>query len=260
MKNFLIVMACIFAANGYAAEQDVQHNAVVRFVNNTRFWIVKDDVLSYTQQARVIFVGWNQQRTLKESHRGDRSDVGSLITKKNNRINVLPKQADSRSDDDSCKPFSGKDDGKWKQASKSEVSCKVVQIIEPRIMFENFNTRHGKTHGYFPEYSSNVESFYGEDAFVHANQDLALCYKTILHAGIEMVRGQDRKMIVIDLLGGSVGLRRSEIIPITYNAIVSFLQNNNSAYADVILFVKKRSELDAFEKLFQAYTVRAMIS
>lgn len=253
MKKSSIIVLCLFSISLYAAEREKTVNCLV---NGTLLSFIKGDISRYGDQAEVMVVGWNQQRKLQEPDFGDIRDVGTLIPHGGKTLYTLPKESDSASDDDTYTPFLREDTDVWKKAEKTVVACTVLKITEPRIMHEDFKTSHGKTHGYFPQRQVDNSSqwedqiFYGEDAFTQANKDLSGCYRTILKTGTVLVN--QTGIIAFNALGGDVGLRRDEAAAVTFKSITDFLKDHNE-YKSVIVFIKKRSELEIYRKLIAEY-------
>lgn len=261
MKKSSIIALCLFSISLQAAEKERTVNCLV---NGTLLSFIKGDISRYGDRAEVMVVGWNQQRKLQEPDFGDIRDIGFLIPHAEKTLYTLPKESDSASDDDTYTPFLREDTDLWKKAQKTVVACRVLKITEPRIMYENFKTSHdtilkiphGTTHGYFPQRWINRNEcqdlcFYGEEAFQEANNDLSRCYQTILEQGTPLA--SETGIIVINSLSGDVGLRRDQVAAVTFKTITNFLKDKSNKYVSVMVFIKKRFELEFYGKLIAEY-------
>lgn len=254
MKKGLVVILCVFSAGLYAAQSVVEsEKSIVCFVNGTRFSVIKDDIFKYDKLVDIMVVGRNQQCKLKKPNLGDCSAVGWMELMEKKEIYVLPKESDSRSDDDTYKPFVTKDIELWKNAEKKEVMCDVLQIIEPRIMYRIYK----QDYGYFPEREHPEKAdmtlnlrFFGDNAFEEADKDLRVCYLKVLIEGL----AKGKKNIALAALGTDVGFSRHRAAPVAFRAIIDFLVHKQE-YTSVWLFIKKHSELKTYRKLMEQYSL-----
>lgn len=261
MKKTLLIAFCIFSARIHATEC----KTAMCLVKSTLFLVTQGDMCRYSAtllKSNIPFdlmvVGRNQQCKFKKADLNDNMSVGTVKLLPNSDIYALPKESGSASDDDRYKPFAVDDRNLWSNANKNIMQCPVLQIIEPRIMHKVFENHTVKTYGYSPSRKDSKMSsvifqtdFFGNDAIMQASNDLVMCYKNALTKGLKIL---DKKNIRVALaaLSTEVGFPREKAAPVTFCAIIDFIKNN-SGYAFVQLFVKKRCELVRYKKLIEEH-------
>lgn len=257
MKKSLLFAVCLLFSALYPAQREISVNCLV---NGTLFSIIKGDISDYGRYVDLIVVGATQQLRLDNTARTKECvDVGALFGA--GEIYTLPKEFDCDSDDYTGTPCSIADTKVREKAEKKIMDCPVVRIVEPFIAYGKFPARYGKTHRYYVRKKTkqnNFKSFmdydfYGQDAFRQANRDLRMCYRVLLNQCTFFMHEQ--KIIAINALGGDVGLCRKQAAKYAFQTITQFLANdeNEDKYATVMLFIKKHSEFEVYQKLVAEY-------
>lgn len=228
-------------------------------INDTLFSVTKGDVYSCHQLADIMVVGRNQQRQLQAPSFGDSRHVGKIHCLDDKIFYAVHKELDSASNDDTYKPFMAHDTDLWRKAEKKKVDCKLLEIIEPRIMYRSVEYNGPKLYGYFPTRVHTEQpgtfinpEFFGDDAMDQAGNDLAVCYNTALDNGLEILKPKKDTTIILSELAVEVGFPGKDAAPIAFKAIIDFIAHN-SGYAYVQLFVKKHSQFLLYHALREAY-------
>lgn len=261
MKQNLLLMVCVVATVTHAAEPET---SVSFMVNRTEFRVTKGSIHEHHAHVDLIVLGRNQQRKLKAPALDDNCITGMMFLDQSKTMMVLPQEADSASDDDTYKFYGlGLESFKYEKAYKKDLSCPVLLIIEPRIIattvYDEKDNKQVEGPGYFPEKRHPTQKdtfltpqFRGATALSEASRDLEICYHKALREGLNILKDKRDKKIAIDALGTSAGFPRKTAVPVTFAAIIEFI-NKNSGYVLVELFVKKRSELRWYKPLFASY-------
>lgn len=262
MKKSVIMLVCVLSAIAYGAEntKDLRLS-----VGETLFHIIKDDMYKYHASVDLMVVGRNQQRKLEKPNLADSRLAGRIYPVEDKIVRVLAKESDSASDDDTYKPFTTEDTKLWEKAEARTLACKVIRIVEPRIMYGSWEVDQADTYGYFfqrPVVDENLpkgllcfteEEKFGEDAILWAGSNLMTCYETALQDGLKILENKNNKTIAFAPLGTDVGFPRDLAVHLSFSTIVKFLTNNPGKYSLVQLFTKKRSEFVLYRELIAEY-------
>ena len=269
MKKSLMIVVCLLSIHLQAAEGpfsaiENKHLAAC-CINGRLLFVIKGDICRsrLAEPASLIVVGKNQQQQLQEPNFSDSSVIGRIECSHENTLYMLPKGSDSKSDDDSYKPFVTEDRKLWQKAEKKKLPidrCTVWQVIEPRIMYRTLNWDEGKTFGYFPQRHTTEDQhrfvcldFYGDTAISEAGADLVMCYKKVLKEGLAR-----HKIIALDELSAPVGLPRDKAVSVILSAIIQALMDaprccDQLQKQSVLLFTKKRSSFNRYKELIDQY-------
>src|ERR1700761_4800977 len=101
MKIHIVVMSSVLCMVINASED----NSKTFFIRNVPFSIIRDDIQKYDHTVDVMVIGKRQQDRLQEPNFGDTAIIGAIKSVNNNIFYMLPKSSDSKSQDDSYKPF-----------------------------------------------------------------------------------------------------------------------------------------------------------
>ncbi|HEX4068567.1 MAG TPA: hypothetical protein VHX42_00560 [Candidatus Babeliales bacterium] len=252
MKKQIVILVVIFTAYTQAMEQVNQWSITLY---DTKINLIKGFIGDAGDRVSAIIVGRNQQQTLREPSLGDIQDVGQCYSGQS--IYKKSKDDESASDDDTYKPYehadySSKDDTTkiWKRATEIKVAATIVAIIEPRIMKTNsFDSEYNTIEvPYYINRKSCWDGAEGTKAIEEAIKDLKMCYEKILD---RLVKSGDKKSIALQALSTEIGFPREKAAPIAVKTIVEFIKNNSGAYAEIEMFVKKRSEFDLYKNLLE---------
>ncbi len=255
MKRSMMIFACVITGSLYAAEQRIidNQNSFKRTFMKTDIEVIKTNMKDVDlNQYSLVVVSKNQQRKFQRPDYGDIGPIGYMSLVPGNIIYTKNSQDDSRSDDDTYKPYTSELIAWDRQAERAErraLTTNVAVVCDPRIMFDSFVFDGSSTHGYFPYRSTEYVRFYAKDAIKEALIDLGKCYEKALEYGWDKMKDMSNKTIAIAPLG--VGVPREEAAPVVVNAVFNFIQvkKSNLSYSKIVLLVRKRSELAEYKRL-----------
>jgi hypothetical protein len=255
MKKMMVAAVCTLSVMMHGAEESKKLKNLTLSIGGTTFCVAKDDMYKHDASFDCMIFGNNQQVIMGQTAYD--ASIGWIHSLKN-KIRVLPKDADSVSDDDSYQPWLTKD--LYKKAEDKTLECNVFAIEEPRIMYQAFKYNKPKTYGYWPSRPCPGEKnsflnpkYYGDEAIAEGCKDLQICYSTSLQHGLDVLGDRDDKKIALASLGVDVGFPRHTAVLVAFNTIVEFLKNNPGKYELVQLFIKKRSEFALLGELVRNY-------
>ncbi|HSC25042.1 MAG TPA: hypothetical protein VLB80_02370 [Candidatus Babeliales bacterium] len=202
----------------------------------------------------TVIVGRSEQRTLEEPSLGDSNKVGQMYFLTDKRVYFRNPDDESASDDDNYKPYNN-DDTFYKKAQKETVTIEDMSIIEPCIaetlIYDSIT--HKFTKGFYYTVMRQIgpnsyrdEEHEGDEAIKVAEGDLKMCYMKVLE--IALIKGE-KENIIVPALSTSVGFPRGKASPVAVSAIIDFIKEYQDPLFTIHLFVKKRSEFEAYQAL-----------
>ena len=249
MKNSIVIFLSVSTV--FLQGMEVQ-NSFDFLVGPTTVRLTKGCIYDVDGQVDLMVVGTNQQNSLHLPWGSDKRP-GFITEVYENKVFIHNKDDDSASDEEIYKPCNHR--GFVKNPPTKKIQSKVIQVVEPRIFFQDGDLANDYYYHYFELKNSNGyctyinKPYYREKAIEKAKKDLAICYHNVLSEGLK-----ENKSIALPTLGMQVGFPRKEAAGVAVKAIIDFIAINNNdnvpSYELIHLFVKKGSEFELYNNLF----------